>query len=254
MTAANLLIVFNLFVLESLLSVDNATALAAMVRHLPDHQRKRALRYGLIGAYVFRGLCLLAAAWLVGFPWLKVAGGVYLVWLLYKHLRTESAGGEKQGYAGFWLTVVQVEILDLSLSIDNVFAAVALSNQFWVVMAGVGIGMLAMRFVAGWFVKILEKYPSLERSAFIVIGLLGLKLIASGLLDNVDGFIYCKQLMASHTFDFAFSGSMMLIFFCPLIYARIRSAGQNELDFVSAVIVCLALGAAFIWIIGAVCH
>lgn len=216
MTAANLLLIFNLFVLESILSVDNATALAAMVKHLPQSQQKKALRYGLVGAYVFRGLCLLTATWLVKIIWLKIAGGLYLVWLLIKHLQPKKNEPEKESSKAFWITILQVEILDLSLSMDNVFAAVALSDKFWVVMLGVGIGMLAMRFIAGWFVKIIETNPFLEKSAFIVIGILGVKLVFSGIVDYSPGLSYAKGIMENHWFDMIFSSVMMLIFFTPL--------------------------------------
>ena len=55
-------IVFTLIIIESLLSVDNAAVLATMVMDLPKEQRGKALKYGIIGAYVFRGICLLLAS------------------------------------------------------------------------------------------------------------------------------------------------------------------------------------------------
>lgn len=220
--------------MESLLSVDNAAVLAVMVKDLPDGQRQKALKYGLLGAYIFRGLCLLFASFLVGVFWLKIAGGLYLCYLTYGHFSKnvttieEGATEDAPGWAQriklwatakvgiFWATIILVEIMDLVFSIDNVFAAVALSNQFWVIMLGVGIGILAMRFVAGWFVKLLGKYPSLEASAFIVIALLGLKLIFGGFVDwiGTDGL---KALMTNHWTDMVFSSLMMLIFFIPLL-------------------------------------
>lgn len=214
------IVIFNLFVLESLLSVDNATALAAMVRHLPGNQRNKALRYGLLGAYVFRGLCLFVASWLMKVIWLKIAGGAYLCYLTYKFFKAKTDDDEStNGVAkGFWATVIAVEIMDLSLSIDNIFAAVALSNVFWVIMTGVAIGILSMRFVAGWFVKLIDKYPSLEISAFVVIAILGIKLILTGVMDYWPTIMPgVRTVMESHSFDFIFSGCMMTIFFIPLL-------------------------------------
>jgi YkoY family integral membrane protein len=227
-----LIIVLNLFILESLLSVDNAAVLAVMVRDLPGRQRAKALRYGLIGAYVFRGLCLFLAAWLIKIMWLKILGGLYLLWLAYGHFtkandtieetteRKDSKifkWGLSIGLNPFWATVLIVEIADLAFSIDNVFAAVALSDKFWVIMLGVAIGILAMRFVAGWFVKMLDRYPTLEGSAFVVIGILGLKLVISG-VGNYSAFVHpVTEVMESHYFDFVFSALMMAIFFFPLL-------------------------------------
>ncbi len=235
MATSTLIVIFNIFILESLLSVDNAAVLAVMVKDLPPNQKKKALRYGIFGAYLFRGLCLFAASWLVKIFWLKVIGGGYLCYLVYSHFSPENDSieekssakdskilqfGKRIGLSQLWATIILVEIMDLAFSIDNIFAAVALSNNFYVIMAGVGIGILAMRFVAGWFVSLIAKYPSLEKSAFIVIFILGMKLIVSGIFDYSTPFYVFKLIMATHTFDMVFSALMMLIFFTPLIFKR----------------------------------
>src|SRR4051794_34306205 len=78
---ASLGVVVNLILIESLLSVDNAAVLATMVLDLPKNQRPKALRYGIIGAYLFRGLSLLFAAALISIWWFKPLGGMYLLYL-----------------------------------------------------------------------------------------------------------------------------------------------------------------------------
>jgi YkoY family integral membrane protein len=83
------LIIGNLVLIESLLSVDNAAVLATMVMDLPKEQREKALKYGIIGAYIFRGICLLFAAMLVKVWWLKPLGGLYLLYLCYDYFKTE---------------------------------------------------------------------------------------------------------------------------------------------------------------------
>jgi len=194
---AGLLIILNLIVIESLLSVDNAAVLATMVMDLPKNQRKRALKYGIIGAYVFRGICLFLAAWLVTIWWLKPLGGLYLLYLAFAYFRKKRAKNNVHkeeeidktkswfyrstvGLIGtFWATVALVEIMDLAFSIDNVFAAVAFTDHIYLIYIGVFIGILAMRFVAQAFVKLMEKFTFLETAAFTVIGVLGLKLTSS---------------------------------------------------------------------------
>lgn len=195
---AGLLIILNLIVIESLLSVDNAAVLATMVMDLPKSQRDKALKYGIIGAYVFRGICLFLAAWLVKIWWLKPLGGLYLLYLAFDYFRKKNAKnnaeqGEEEidkskswiykstvGLVGtFWATVALVEVMDLAFSIDNVFAAVAFTDHIWLIYIGVFIGILAMRFVAQAFVKLMEKFTFLETVAFIVIGVLGIKLTSS---------------------------------------------------------------------------
>ncbi len=191
---SGLLIILNLIVIESLLSVDNAAVLATMVIDLPKEQRSKALRYGILGAYVFRGICLFLAAWLVKIWWLKPLGGLYLLYLAFDYFKGKSEDGEEEsinksenwiyrstvGLVGtLWATVVLVEVMDLAFSIDNVFAAVAFTNHVFLIYVGVFIGILAMRFVAQAFVKLMEKFTFLETVAFVVIGVLGIKLTAS---------------------------------------------------------------------------
>lgn len=197
---AGLLIILNLIVIESLLSVDNAAVLATMVIDLPKEQRSKALRYGIIGAYIFRGICLLVASWLVKVWFLKPLGGLYLLYLTFTYFRgkmkkkEEGDGGEEESVdknkswiykvtvgtmGSFWATVALVEVMDLAFSIDNVFAAVAFTDHLFLIYTGVFIGILAMRFVAQAFVKLMEKFTFLETVAFIVIGLLGIKLLTS---------------------------------------------------------------------------
>jgi YkoY family integral membrane protein len=200
MEVSDLIIILNLVVLESLLSVDNAAVMAIMVKDLPGKQKQRALRYGILGAYVFRGLSLLLVSWLMNVVWLKILGGLYLCYLFIGHLtkrvdtleegvvprkgnRLSRYFDRKIGH--FWSVVILVNLMDLAFSIDNVFAAVALSDKFWVVMTGVAIGILAIRLVAVKFVKLMEKFPQLEWSAYLVILILGLKLCASGIIHYI---------------------------------------------------------------------
>ncbi|MFP5039338.1 TerC family protein [Parasediminibacterium sp. JCM 36343] len=193
----SLLMVASLIVIESLLSVDNAAVLATMVMDLPTEQRKKALKYGIVGAYVFRGLALLFATFLVKFWFLKPLGGGYLLYLVWGWWRSKQKQQQDTGkkavdksgnwlyraiinYMGsFWATVALVELMDMAFSIDNVFAAVAFSKNIIIIWLGVFTGMLAMRFVAQAFVNLMEKYPFLETSAFAVIALLGAKLLFS---------------------------------------------------------------------------
>lgn len=232
------IIVLNLIIIESLLSVDNAAVLATMVMDLPKDQRSRALRYGIIGAYAFRGLCLLFAAYLVKIWWLKPLGGIYLLYLTYDFFRTKATPRLEDdtlhkeekwfyratlGWMGpFWATVVAVEIMDLAFSLDNVFAAVAFTDNIYLVCTGVFIGILAMRFVAQWFVQLLERFPYLEYSAFIVIGILGLKLFLALPCHFFHEQRWAKMI-ESETADLIVSIITAGFFFVPMILVKLIS-------------------------------
>ncbi len=197
-------VVVNLILIESLLSVDNAAVLATMVLDLPKDQRRKALRYGILGAYFFRGICLLFAAVLIKFWLFKPIGGIYLLFLAVKHFFFEKDASEDESPAveirekkrswlyrktrgalgSFWSTVLMVEIMDIAFSIDNVIAANAYSKNIMLIWLGVFIGILAMRFVSQGFVGLMEKYPFLEHCAFLVIALLGVKLTLAAYTHN----------------------------------------------------------------------
>jgi YkoY family integral membrane protein len=226
-------VILNLILIESLLSVDNAAVLATMVMDLPEHQRPKALKWGIIGAYLFRGLALLFASLLIKIWWLKVLGGLYLLYLCFDYFYTESTPDEKDdlinkkenflykrtfGLMGqFWATVAMVEVMDLAFSIDNVFAAAALTDNMFLICTGVFIGILAMRFVAQSFVNLMQRYPLLETAAFVVIGILGLKLsLALYTHFYKDSHEIAKILESEHT-DLWVSIGTMLVFFVPIL-------------------------------------
>ena len=229
---AAIFIIANLFLLESLLSIDNAAVLAVMVMDLPTHQRSKALRYGIIGAYVFRGVCLVFSSLLIRILWLKLIGGLYLLRLTYKYFKAKYSPSSDEdtidkanhsvykmvlGRVGpFWATVVIVEIMDLAFSIDNVFAAVAFSDKIIMVCIGVFIGIFAMRFAAQIFVALLEKFPFLESTAFVVIALLGVKLIVSYAGDFFHSGLILRTLNG-HNADITVSAITVSIFVLPIL-------------------------------------
>ena len=200
------LIVLQLIFLEGILSIDNAAVLGAMVSRLPDDepipwpawlqgfgkrvdrvlgkQRLAALRVGLLGAYAGRGAMLFITSFLINNPWIRLVGAAYLIRLGLNELgdttpgvETEQEKQENLQKASFWSVVLTVELMDLAFSIDNVIAAVSLSDELWVVMVGVGIGILTMRFAAGIFSYAVQREPILKPAAYILLLNIGIQLI-----------------------------------------------------------------------------
>lgn len=167
--------------LEGLLSADNALVLAVMVKHLPKEQQRKALFYGILGAYLFRFLAIGLGTFLIKFTLVKVLGALYLFYIAYKGLFKR--GGEEEGEAenkgtSFWKTVLLVELMDIAFSIDSVVAAFGLSNEVWVLFLGGILGVLMMRGVAQVFLKLIARYPELEQTAFLLIALIAGKMLA----------------------------------------------------------------------------
>lgn len=211
--------------LEAILSVDNAMVLAVMVRPLPPELRRKALMYGIIGAYVLRGLALLFATVIINVWWIQLLGGLYLIYLAYKffftkkkegHAQTPQASLQEAAAKSFWRIVVMVNIVDLAFAIDSVLVVVAFSKNFWVVFAGVAIGILVIRLAAGAMIVIMEKYPKLEAVAYAVVGWAGIKLTLEGWnygaevwLKNKDLMVYLpKEFFLGITFAILIVGSL----------------------------------------------
>jgi YkoY family integral membrane protein len=219
--AADLVTIALLVALEGLLSADNAMVLAVLVLGLPKSQQKQALRYGIIGAFVFRGLATLLAVYLIAIAWVKIVGAGYLLFLVYKHFATgETSEGRRtppkaqpwMGVSAFWVTVAKVEMTDLVFAIDSILVAVAMSPKLWVILTGGILGIIAMRLVIGQLLALIEHYPALVDGAFVIIGWVGLKLLIEFLhTEGYIGFEIPKWLSL---------GLIVVIFTVAFLYAR----------------------------------
>ncbi len=236
------IIILNLILIESLLSIDNAAVLATMVMDLPPAQRSKALRIGIIFAYIFRGLALLFASILIKITWLKLIGAIYLIYMSFSFFFSKKDEENhdvnindnrlfrylKPILGAFWSTVVMVELMDLVFSIDNVFAAVVYAkDNIYLIWIGVFIGIITMRLVAVLFVKLMEKFPLLHQAAFVVIGLLGIKLFLSFCCGALNIEWIC-ELEHNKEADFTFSLVTLLIFVIPLLFARRNARKENQ--------------------------
>jgi tellurite resistance protein TerC len=230
-------IIIQVIFLEGILSIDNAAVLGAMVSILPEKeivpwpgplkflgppvhrilggQRTAALKVGLLGAYLGRGLMLFVANFVIHNPFLKILGAAYLIKLAFENLGEPEPGEENQTRTkrmegkGFWSVVLAVELADLAFSLDNVVAVVALSDNLYIVMFGVAIGIITMRFAAGIFTLMILKEPILKPAAYLVVFNIGTEL----LLDEFAGIEFSSAL------KFGVSAGTLILF---VVYAHIK--------------------------------
>lgn len=191
-------VIGTLIVLEGLLSADNALVLAVMVRHLPRKERKKALFYGIFGAYFFRFLVIGVGVTLIHIAWIKIVCGHYLLWIVFQNLlqKKEEEGEVQNKRMGFWRTVLTVELMDISFSFDSIMAAFGVSNQEWVLFLGGILGILMMRGVAHLFLVLIEKVPELETTAFVLIAIIALKMIVSAFGFQMEDILFFSILTA----------------------------------------------------------
>ncbi len=227
-------VILLLVLLEGVLSIDNALVLGLLAKRVPKPLQKRALTYGLVGAFVFRIIAIASVSYLLKWRIVKLFGGAYLVYIAVKHLSFESkeeaeqtvsldAEGEPQlrdtatGAAltseqemveikervpvpipeetiragkSFWMAVAVIELTDIAFAVDSILAAMAFipavpknlppeahNPKLWVVVAGGCIGLMLMRVAAAMFIRLLEKFPRFEMSAYLLVIVIGVKLL-----------------------------------------------------------------------------
>ena len=220
---AGLWVIAGLIVIEGLLSVDNVLGIAALANELPEEQQKKAIRIGLAGAYIFRVGALLVAAWLVENQWVRWLGASYLLWLMCSHLtkhgEPDEEGRVRPVRATFAGALLQISIMDLSLSIDNVIAAVGLAGKnadgspiMWPIYTGVAFAILALQAIAPHAVRLLKKYPVLEPTAFVLIGYVGLLLLGEEIYHVTTG-------APVHIPPYFKFGGILLIMWLALLYS-----------------------------------
>ena len=218
--ASDLLTIALLVALEGLLSADNAMVLAVLVLGLPKDEQRGALRYGIVGAFLFRILATLAAAYLIRLGWVKLAGAGYLLYLAYRHFfltdpesrRTPPPAKPWLGLNAFWATVVKVELTDIVFAIDSILVAVAMSPKIWVILAGGLLGILMMRLVIGKLLSLIERYPPLVDGAFIIIFWVGAKLLLE--------FLHKEEIVHFEIPNWISLGLIVVIFVGSFLYAR----------------------------------
>ncbi|GAB6927297.1 TerC family protein [Paenibacillus sp. JCM 10914] len=219
--------------LEGVLAADNALVMSIMVKHLPDDKRKKALFYGLAGAFVFRFGSLFIISFLADVWYVQALGALYLLYISINHIvkqlfvkRKKHLKEAAKKNENFWVTVLKVELADIAFAVDAILAAVALAltlppsglpniggldgGQFLVILTGGLIGLVIMRFAATYFVKLLARKPGLETAAFLIVGWVGIKL-AVYTLAHPDIAILSESFPKSTGWKLVFWGILILI-------------------------------------------
>ena len=172
--------------LELVLSADNAVALASITKNLNNIDlQKKALNIGILIALLLRILVILTAQFFLNFWPTKLIGGIYLISLSISKFivinNNDSISSDKfkidKSNSSILKVILLLSLTDLAFSIDSITAAVAISDQFLLVITGAIIGVIALRFTSGLFIKWLDIYINLEKAGYIAVGIIGVKLL-----------------------------------------------------------------------------
>lgn len=182
----------SLLILETVLSADNALALAALVTPLrTESERQQLLNWGLGTAIVLRLLAVAAAGVVLRHPLVRVVGGGYLIWLALSHFRGElQLAAQEDGNAGRVVDpsstnavpsrIAMVLLLagtNLAFSLDSICAALALTDNIPLVMIAGTAGVVVLRGVTGLVLGWMERFPNLANAGYLTVLAVGLRLV-----------------------------------------------------------------------------
>ncbi|MGK7899471.1 MAG: hypothetical protein AB4372_39115 [Xenococcus sp. (in: cyanobacteria)] len=175
--ANTILLILTLSFLEIILSLDNAIALSSITERLNTEDKKFVLDLGMILSYLFRIVLIFFATWIIQYWQLKLLAVAYLFYLVFDYFLGLSSEGELKAKPSLISAIVAVVITDLAFSLDSISAAVGMSDRFFVIIIGCGIGVVALRFLADLFQVWMEKFTYLETSGYLAICFVALKLL-----------------------------------------------------------------------------
>ena len=196
-----------LIILELLLSADNAIALASLTKSLDTPiLRSKALNIGITISLVFRIFLILLSNILLKFIIIRIFAGLYLIYLFFSNVFfssdydfQDSDNNESSNKFKFLKIVALLSLTDFAFSIDSITTAVAISDQYILIIFGAIIGVLALRFTSGLFLGLLEKFLRLETAGYIAILIVGIKLLVNTLVTDTilpDYYFYILILIA----------------------------------------------------------
>lgn len=179
--------IFFLAFLEIILSADNAIVLSVLASTLEQNLRAKALYIGLISAFFIRAGAVVFLSFFIHFQWIQILGACYLLFLSAQYFQKRKKSSRKIQHQGsFWKTVAKIELFDLIFALDSILAGVAFisshnkqefHSKLWIVYFGGMIGLLAIRFAAHLYTRFIAKFPNMEKSAYLLIAWIAIKLI-----------------------------------------------------------------------------
>ena len=201
----------TLALLEIVLGVDNIIFIAILAGKLPVHQRERARKLGLAGAFVSRMGLLATISWIVkldkplfefagtgfsGKALILLAGGLFLLYKATKeiHHKLEAADADVtvgKTAATFGAVILQIMVLDMVFSIDSVITAVGMTDYISVMVAANVVALIVMLVVGKAISEFVERHPSVKVLALSFLMMIGVVLVAEGFGAHIGkGYIY----------------------------------------------------------------
>ncbi|CAJ49911.1 putative membrane protein, partial [Bordetella avium 197N] len=176
--------VFQIILIDILLGGDNAVVIALACRNLPHKQRMQGILWGTAGAIILRVVLIGFALTLLNIPFLKIVGGLLLLWIGIKLLVPEEDGhGNIKGGTSIWAAVKTIIVADFVMSLDNVIAIAGAAqnahadHQIGLVAFGLIVSVPIIIWGSTLVLKLIDRFPMV-----VMFGAALLGWIAGGML------------------------------------------------------------------------
>lgn len=197
--STNFTLLPSLLLLETVLSADNALALASILKPVQTEvERRFLLNWGMATAILLRLVAIAAAGVMLQLPLIRLLGGIYLLWLAWNHFRKElanrnlSEAGEapsetsaKPHPTGLSM-VLLLAATNLAFSLDSICAALALTEDLLLVMVAGTAGIVVLRGVAGWVLRWMEVFPNLANAGYLTVLAVGMRLVLEQVMPSLS--------------------------------------------------------------------
>ena len=186
-----LIVSFQIIIIDIVMAADNAIIIGLIAGSYAKENRKRIIAWGVAAAFVFRVVFAFGATYILEFAWLKILGGLLLLWIV-NNLRTDFFDNKKirsphlksKENLSFSQGVYRVLVADMTLSLDNVLGVVGAAKDYYFLMiGGLLLSVLLVATLASYFANYIKDHKWLAYVGLFVIMIVALQLIIGGLIN-----------------------------------------------------------------------
>ena len=184
-----LIIFFQIVFIDIVMAADNAIIIGMIAANFAPDNRKKIIAFGVAAAFIFRVVFALSATFLLGISWIKIIGGVLLLWVIY-NLRKDLFESKKikspelksKETTSFSKGVYQVLVADITLSLDNVLGVAGAAKQhYYLLIIGLLLSVVLIGTLASFFANYIKNHRWLGWLGIAVIFIVAMQLIIGGL-------------------------------------------------------------------------
>jgi len=183
------IIFIQIIFIDIVMAADNAIIIGMIAANFAPDNRKKIIAFGVAAAFIFRVVFALSATFLLAISWIKIVGGILLLWVIYnlrkdlfESKKTRSPNLKSKENISFGAGVYQVLVADITLSLDNVLGVAGAAKQhYWLLVTGLLISVVLIGTLASYFAKYIKDHRWLGWLGIGVIFIVALQLILGGL-------------------------------------------------------------------------